>query len=72
MREYLVIYERAADGGWGAYAPDLPGLDVVGDTLEETESLIRDGIVLHLAGLAEDGLPIPEPSSRAQQVAVPA
>ena len=72
MREYLVIYERATDGGWGAYAPDLPGLGVIGDTLQEAEDLIREGIVLHLAGLVEDGLPIPEPTSRAQQVAVAA
>ena len=72
MREYLVIYEPAADGGWGAYVPDLPGLGVVGDSFEETETLIRDGITIHLAGLTEDGLPIPEPTSRAERVAVPA
>ena len=72
MPTYLVVYERAEDGSWNAYAPDLPGLGIVGDTFEEAEELIRDGIALHLAGLAEDGLPIPEPTSRAQQVAVPA
>ncbi len=26
MTEYLVIFERADDGGWGAYLPDLPGV----------------------------------------------
>ncbi len=72
MREYIVIYERAPDGGWGAYAPDLPGLGVVGDSLEEAEQLIREGIVLHIAGLQEDGLPIPEPLSMAARIAVPA
>ncbi len=72
MREYLVIYEQAEDGGWGAYAPDLPGLGVVGDTLAEAEELIRDGIVVHLAGLAEDGLPLPLPTTRAERIAVPA
>lgn len=72
MREYLVIYDRADDGGWGAYAPYLPGLGVIGETFAETEVLIRDGIALHLAGLAEDGLPIPMPTSRAELVAVPA
>ena len=25
--KYLVIYEKSAEG-WGAYAPDLPGLGV--------------------------------------------
>jgi predicted RNase H-like HicB family nuclease len=72
MREYTVIYERANDGGWGAYAPDLPGLGVVGDTLEEAETLIREGMKLHIAGLIEDGLPIPEPTTQSARVAVPA
>lgn len=31
MREYLVIYEPGEDGGWSAYAPDLPGLGIVGE-----------------------------------------
>ena len=72
MREYTVIYERGPDGGWGAYAPDLPGLGVVGDTFEEAEQLIREGIVIHLDGLKEDGLPIPEPTTLAAKIAVAA
>jgi predicted RNase H-like HicB family nuclease len=70
MREYTVIYERANDGGWGAYVPDLPGLGVIGDTREEAHQLIVDGIKLHIAGLEEDGLPIPEPTSYAELVRV--
>jgi predicted RNase H-like HicB family nuclease len=72
MREYLVIFEPANDGGWGAYAPDLPGLGVVGDTREDAEQLIREGIALHIAGLREDGLPIPEPTITAERIAVAA
>jgi len=72
MREYTVIYERASDGGWGAYVPDLPGLGVIGDTREEAHQLIVDGIKLHIAGLEEDGLPIPEPASYAELVSVSA
>jgi predicted RNase H-like HicB family nuclease len=26
MSEYVLIYEQADDGGWGAYVPDLPGV----------------------------------------------
>jgi predicted RNase H-like HicB family nuclease len=69
---YLVIFERAADGGWGAYAPDLPGLGVVGDTREEADQLIREGIKLHISGLREDGLPIPEPTTTAERISVAA
>ena len=72
MREYTVIYERANDGGWGAYVPDLPGLGVVGDTRELAHQLIVEGIAVHIAGLQEDGLPIPEPTSYAELVSVPA
>ena len=72
MHEYLVIFERAADGGWGAYAPDLPGLGVVGDTREEADMLIREGIAIHIAGLREDGLPIPEPVTTAERISIAA
>jgi predicted RNase H-like HicB family nuclease len=38
--------------------------------LEETEQLIREAVELHLNGLREDGLPIPQPSSRVKYVEV--
>jgi predicted RNase H-like HicB family nuclease len=34
--------------------------------------LIREAIELHLEGLEEDGLPIPEPSSRVEYIEVTA
>ena len=72
MREYIVIYEQAKDGGWGAYVPDLPGLGVVGETVAEAEQLIREGMRLHIAGLIEDGLPVPEAVTQSARIAVPA
>ena len=62
MREYAVIIEKGTDC-WGAYAPDLPGLGVTGDTAEEAEALIREGIVFHLEGLLIHGDPVPEPTT---------
>lgn len=70
MRDYLVIYERGKGGGWGAYAPDLPGLGVAAETQEEVEVLIRDGIKIYIEELLEDGLPIPEPTTIAARVGV--
>jgi len=55
---------------WGAYAPDLPGLGVVGDSFEEVQQLIADGIVFHLEALREHGDPIPKPSARSAYVPV--
>jgi predicted RNase H-like HicB family nuclease len=71
MRKYTVIYERGEDGGWGAYAPDLPGLGVAAETREEVETLIREGISIHIAGPIEEDFPVPEPSSFAETVSVP-
>ena len=72
MHKYTVIYERAEDGGWGAYVPDLPGLGVVAETREEAQKLIAEGVALHIAGLKEDGLPVPAPNSIADSVEVAA
>jgi len=71
MKEYAVIFEKTATG-WSAYVPDLPGLGVAGSTFEETEQLIREGIEFHIEGLRADGEPIPEPKTRAIEVAIPA
>ena len=72
MYEYTVIFEQGKDGGWGAYAPDLPGLGVAAETREEVATLIRDGIRIYIEELREDGLPIPEPTTTAERIAVAA
>lgn len=71
MMEFAVVIEKTSNG-WSAYAPDLPGLGVAGSTIEETERLLREGIELHIEGMREDGLPIPEPSTKVMKLAIPA
>ncbi|MFY9935977.1 MAG: type II toxin-antitoxin system HicB family antitoxin [Silvibacterium sp.] len=71
MKEYAVIFEKTQTG-WSAYAPDLPGLGVAGSTFGETEQLIREGIEFHIEGLRADGAPVPEPTTRVIEVAIPA
>ena len=69
--KFAVIFERSSNG-FGAYVPDLPGCVAVGDTLEETQALIEEGIELYLEELREDGAPIPTPSAfRIEFVDVP-
>ena len=72
MTDYVVIYEQAEDGGWGAYLPDLPGCVAVGATRNEAERLIRDGIIVHLDELRRSGQPIPAVTNVAGVVTVPA
>ena len=64
---YAVVIEKA-DGNYSAYVPDLPGCVAAGDTVEETDQLIREAIEIHLKGMREDGIPIPEPTSRVNYV----
>ena len=61
MAEYTVIIEKGANN-YGAWMPDLGGCVSTGATPEEAEANIRKAIELHLQGMREDGLPIPEPS----------
>ncbi len=68
-RRYAMVVEDAGTN-LAAYVPDLPGCVATGETLEEVGRLTREAIELHLEGLAEDGLPIPEPSSRVEYVEV--
>jgi predicted RNase H-like HicB family nuclease len=69
MSEYAVIYEHSPTS-WGAYCPDLPGLGVVGDTRDEVERLIREGLVIHIESLREHREPVPEPTSTVGVIAI--
>lgn len=71
MYRFLVVIEKA-NGNYSAYSPDLPGCIATGKTVEETEKNMHEAIQLHIRGLLEDGLPIPEPQSIAEYVAVAA
>jgi predicted RNase H-like HicB family nuclease len=64
---YAIVIEKA-DHNYSAYVPDLPGCVATGDTVEEVEAEIGDAIRLHVEGLVEDGLAVPEPTTIAEYV----
>jgi predicted RNase H-like HicB family nuclease len=66
-RRYAVIYEQGP-ASIGAYVPDLPGCVAVGENIEEVQKLIREAIQLHVAGMVEDGQPLPEPGTHCEYV----
>ena len=66
---YTVILEHG-ENSWGAHVPDLPGCVAVGETREEVLTLIREAIELHIQGLREEGLPVPESRSEGEIVEV--
>jgi predicted RNase H-like HicB family nuclease len=69
MKRYAVVIEQGPDN-LSAYVPDLPGCVTTGKTVEEIERNIREAIALHLEGLREDGVPIPEPTTLALEISV--
>jgi predicted RNase H-like HicB family nuclease len=71
VKRYAIVVEQAA-GNYAAYVPDLPGCVATGETVQATERLLREAIELHVAGLREDGLPVPEPSCVVDYVEVSA
>lgn len=70
MRYAIVIEDAGAN--YSAYVPDLPGCIATGATVQEVEQNIREAIEMHLAGMREDGDPIPPPSSQVEYVDVAA
>jgi predicted RNase H-like HicB family nuclease len=60
--KYPVVIEKGPTS-YGAYVPDLPGCGVAGSSRTEVMNLIQEAISMHLAGLKEQGLDIPNPSA---------
>lgn len=69
--QYLVIFEKAADGTIWAKVPDLDGCFSSGDTIDEAKENVKDAISLYLQDLEDEGIPAP-PSNlfKAELVAV--
>lgn len=68
MIRYAIIIEKAPDGGFGAYVPDLPGCVGMGATKDEAIENIAEAIRFHIEGMKEEGLPIPLPTSDAENL----
>lgn len=62
MTGYAVVIERS-ETGYAAYVPELPGLGVAGDTVEEVEQLVREAVALHVESLRAHGDPVPAPTT---------
>ena len=61
---YRVVIEPTATG-YSAYVPDLPGCVATGHSLRQVSGRIESAAAAHLAGMREDGEPIPAPGARA-------
>jgi len=69
MYRFLVVIEKA-NNNYSAYSPDLPGCVATGATREEAEKNMYEAIEMHLQGLLEDKIAIPESKSFAEYIAL--
>lgn len=67
MYRFLIVIEKA-DGNYSTYSPDLPGCVATGKTREEAEKNMYEAIEMHINGMLEDNLPIPESHSFAEHI----
>jgi len=66
--KYVYVIEKANDGSYSAYVPDLPGCTTSGDSIEEVRQLIGEAVALHIESLREHNEPVPLPTSMADVV----
>lgn len=67
--KYLVVIEKAEDGGYSAYVPDLPGCVSSADTVEELKHLIKEAIDMYVQDMIADGEPVPKPTTQRAELA---
>ncbi len=67
MHKFLVVIEKTGNG-YSSYSPDLPGCAATGSTREEVEKNMHDAIEMHVQGLIEDNLPVPETTTSAEYI----
>ena len=70
MHRFLIVIEKA-DRNYSAYPPDLLGCVATGKTHEQVARNMHEAIDLHVRGLLEDRLPVPQSHSFAEYVAIP-
>ncbi|PSO95588.1 MAG: hypothetical protein BRC48_08180 [Cyanobacteria bacterium QS_9_48_30] len=64
---YAIVIEKA-EGDYSAYAPNLPGCVTTGATIKEVEQNMKEAITLHLEGLQEEGLPVPDSTTNCEYI----
>jgi predicted RNase H-like HicB family nuclease len=61
---YVYVVERAEDGSYWAYLPDLPGCTTTGETMDQVEQQLPEAVALYLSYFHDRGLPTPPSEAR--------
>jgi predicted RNase H-like HicB family nuclease len=54
-RDVEFVFEPEPEGGYHAYAPELPGLHTQGEDLEEATANAEEALALYVEGMREEG-----------------
>lgn len=68
---YPIIIE-CGPSNFSAYAPDFPGCVAAADTEDETITLMKEALDLHIADMRERGLPLPSVTSVVHELEIAA
>jgi len=63
VMQYPVVIHKDKKSDYGVTVPDLPGCFAAGATIDEALVMAREAIELHIEGLIEEGMAVPDPSS---------
>ena len=69
---YIAYLHKDRKSDFGVSFPDFPGCVTAGKTLEEAHRMAAEALSLHIAGMIEDGDPVPQPSRLDSLAADPA
>jgi predicted RNase H-like HicB family nuclease len=62
IMDYIAYLHKDKDSDFGVSFPDFPGCVTAGRTLEEARRMAVEALALHIQGMVEDGIALPEPS----------
>jgi predicted RNase H-like HicB family nuclease len=60
--DYIAYLHKKKDSDFGVSFPDFPGCITAGRTLEEARHKAVEALALHIQGMVEDGITVPEAS----------
>lgn len=66
MASYLAAIHKEGKSDYGVSFPDFPGCITAGKTMDEAREFAKEALELHIEGMIEEGLAIPEPRSMEQ------
>lgn len=67
--EYAYVVERAEDGAFWAYVPDLPGCATTAELVDDVPKMIAEAVELYLGYYRDRQLPLPAAQARTGIVA---